>query len=82
LRHLAAAEPENADYQRVVSIALHNLGDVLRLFGQDEQARELYQEGLGILQKLAADEPIRADYQGDLEAAVARLQAEEHEQHV
>jgi hypothetical protein len=56
-----------------VSVSLNNVARVLVGLGQGEQARQLYTESLEIARRLAAAEPERADYQRDLETALARF---------
>lgn len=47
-RRLVTAEPGRADYQRDLSVSLNKLGDVLGALGEGEQARQHYDESLGI----------------------------------
>jgi tetratricopeptide (TPR) repeat protein len=66
---LAEAEPDRADYQRVLSVSYSKVGDLYRALGQGEQARRAYQQDLAIAERLAQAEPDRAEYQRDLSAS-------------
>ena len=49
------------------------MGDLLRALGQGEQAKTFYEKSLRISERLAADEPNRADYQRDLSVSYEKM---------
>jgi hypothetical protein len=49
------------------------LGDLLSALGQGEQAKTFFEKSLRIRERLAADEPNRADYQTDIVVPLVRL---------
>jgi hypothetical protein len=69
----ASAEPQQADYQRDLSVSYERMGDLYRALGQGEATREAYQQALEIAQRLASAEPQRADYQWDLVSSLLRI---------
>jgi hypothetical protein len=63
---LAARDPANTDWQRVLSVSCSKIGDVQ--VGQDDlpSALSSYKQGLEIREKLAARDPANTDWQRDL----------------
>ena len=59
--------------ERNLSVSYNKLGDLLSALGQGEQAKTLYEKSLLIIERLAADEPNRADYQTDLVVSLLRM---------
>jgi tetratricopeptide (TPR) repeat protein len=66
LTDLVAEAPEDLDYQRDLSVAQTELGDVLAIEGELPAAFKLYQDALGIEQRLAQSDPSEPVIQRDL----------------
>jgi tetratricopeptide (TPR) repeat protein len=64
---------ELRDDQRNLSVSYNKLGDFLSALGQGEQAKTFFEKSLCIFERLAADEPNRADYQRDLSVSYNKL---------
>ncbi|MEJ2851873.1 MULTISPECIES: CHAT domain-containing protein, partial [unclassified Saccharothrix] len=85
----AVGNPDNAGYQRDLSISHDRLGDLAVARGDTNKAEQHYQTGLGIAQRLVTADPDNAEYQRDLsishdrlgELAVARGDTNKAEQH-
>ncbi len=75
IRQLAEADPTSADKQRDLSVSYIKLGDVSKLAGNLQAARDYFDKGLGISRKLAEDDPDRnnADKQRDLSITFYKL---------
>lgn len=73
MERLVQAEPDQADYQRNLSVSYDRVGDVYQDLGQGEKARDAYQKALRIRERLAKAEPDRADYQVDLVNSLYRV---------
>jgi tetratricopeptide (TPR) repeat protein len=73
LAQRCGAEPRRADYQRDLSVSYNRLGDLMGTLGNGEAAREYFQKGLDIRERLAGAEPQRADYQRDLSVSYEKL---------
>ena len=70
---LAAADPNNASWQRDLSVSYDRVGDVLSMQGRLDDALAAYRASLAIRERLAAAEPDRADYQRDIVVSLAKL---------
>jgi tetratricopeptide (TPR) repeat protein len=66
LAMLAAAEPSNADWQRLLAVSLGRRGDLLHAQGDTGAALEAYRSGLAIRERLAAADPSNVGLQDDL----------------
>ena len=66
-------EPGNSEWQRDLSISYNNLGDVERAAGNLGAARERYEAGIAIGDRLAALEAGNALWQRDLWAGNGKL---------
>ena len=75
IRQLAEADPTSAVKQRDLSVSYNKLGDVSKLAGDLQAARDFFEKGLGISRKLAEDDPDRnnADKQRDLFVSYIKL---------
>ncbi len=75
IRQLAEADPTSAVKQRDLSVSYNKLGDVSKLAGDLQAARDFFEKGLGISRKLAEDDPDRnnADKQRDLSITFYKL---------
>jgi tetratricopeptide (TPR) repeat protein len=69
----AAADPDNADWQRDLSLAYDRLGDVAVKAGQLDTARAWFEQSLAISETLAAADPDTADRQRDLTLSYENL---------
>jgi tetratricopeptide (TPR) repeat protein len=67
---VAAADPDNADWQRDLSASHLNIGVVLQTRGDLGGALQAYRAALEIAQRLAAAEPHNAKRQRDLSARI------------
>lgn len=70
---LAKREPDNAGWQRDLSISQERLGDALQAQGDLNAAREAYQASLAIRARLATDNPANTASQRDLSIIQQRL---------
>lgn len=55
------------------SVSYNKWGDLLSALGQSEQAKTFYEKDLAIAERLAGDEPDRADYQTDVVVSLSRI---------
>ncbi len=72
-RRLAEAAPENADFQRDLSVGLERLGNTERYLCHNESALKHYQDSHAIAQRLAEAAPENAGFQRDLSVTLDRL---------
>ena len=72
-RRLAAQDPGNACWQRVLAAAHNRVGDVWQAQGKLEEAQAAYAEYLAISRRLAAQDPSNAGWQRDLAVTCVRL---------
>jgi tetratricopeptide (TPR) repeat protein len=70
---LAQAEPGRADYQRDLSVSYERIGDLFRVLGKGDDARQAFAKALAIRERLAQAEPGRADYQRDLSVSYNKM---------
>src|SRR5437764_489362 len=68
-----ASGPDNAEWQRDLSLALATIGDFKAAAGDIAGAREAFAECLAIRRRLAERNPANADWQRDLAVALRRL---------
>ena len=66
LAGLAAEKPDDKLYQRDLSVAYAEVGDVLRTQGKLSEALRVYRESLAIVERLAMADPGNAGFQYDL----------------
>ena len=70
---LAAADPNNADWQRDLSVSHNKIGDVLQRQGDLNAALQAFRNSMTIRQKLAAADPNNAEWQRDLSISHDRI---------
>jgi tetratricopeptide (TPR) repeat protein len=70
---LAARDPDNAEWQRDLSISFDRIGDVQRARGNLDAALEAYRDSLAIREKLAAHDPGNTGWQRDLIVSNVKL---------
>jgi tetratricopeptide (TPR) repeat protein len=70
---LAKADPNNAGWQRDLSVSYNKVGDVLAAQGNLTEALQSFRDGLDIAERLAKADPNNADWQRDLAISNERL---------
>jgi tetratricopeptide (TPR) repeat protein len=70
---LAKADPNNAGWQRDLSVSYSRVGDVLRAQGNLTDALKYYRDSLAIADRLAKADPNKAGWQGDLSVSYDRV---------
>jgi tetratricopeptide (TPR) repeat protein len=70
---LAAADPQNAGWQRDLSVSHNKIGDVLRAQGNLAQALDAFKASRAIAERLAAADPQNAEWQRDLAVSHERV---------
>jgi hypothetical protein len=70
---LAAADRDNADWQRDLSVSHNKIGDVLQRQGDLNGALAAYRAGMAIAERLAAADRDNADWQRDLAFSLYRM---------
>ncbi len=70
---MAKVEPENAGWQRDLSLSYSKVGDVLMAQGNLAEAQKSYQDSLAVADRLAKVDPENADLQRDLAMSQGRL---------
>jgi tetratricopeptide (TPR) repeat protein len=73
LRGLVAAEPENTDYRRSLSLSDNKIGDVLRVKGDLTGALGRYRDGQAISRTLMQKDPGNIQWQRDLSIGDDRI---------
>jgi len=73
VKRLADREPDNAGWQRDVSVSLGKMGDVLLEQGNLEGARRAYEQAMEIAKQLAEREPGHVGWQTDLVVSQSRV---------
>jgi tetratricopeptide (TPR) repeat protein len=68
-RHLAEQDPNDADWQRELTMALSRVGHVLHAQGNLTAAQAAFEEDLAISRRLAEQDPSNAGWQRDLAVA-------------
>ena len=71
--HLASRDPENAGWQRDLSVCHEKMGDIAVAQGNLAQAETSYQAGLEIRKHLASRNPDNADWQHDLSVSHGKI---------
>jgi len=66
-------DPQNSQWQRDLSVSYNKLGDLLTAQGNLNEARENYQRGLEIRERLAEMDPQNIGWQRDLGVSYERL---------
>ncbi len=69
---LVVRDPDNAEWQRDLSVSHNKVGEILQLQGKAATALESFRTALGIAERLAARDPGNADWQRDLIVAYVR----------
>jgi tetratricopeptide (TPR) repeat protein len=72
---LAKSDPQNADWQRGLSVLHERLGDVLIAQSNPGEALTQYEASLAIRQVIARGDPDNINWQGDLALAYERVGA-------
>ena len=70
---LAASDPKNSDWQRVLSVSFNKVAGILEVQGEREQALAQYTQSLAIREKLAASDPKNSDWQRDLSVSYEKV---------
>ena len=73
LQQLAAADPDNAEAQRSLSIAYEKIGGVSLQLGDTVAARDAYQRSLKIFERRAVADPTSVEAQTDLAYSLLQL---------
>ena len=66
IEKLAAADPNNTQWQRDLSISHNRIGNMLAQAGRREEALAEFRTGLAIVEKLVAADPDNIEWQTDL----------------
>jgi tetratricopeptide (TPR) repeat protein len=66
VQDLAARDPNNAEWQRDLSVSYERVGDISAARGDRDGALKTYLDGLEIRKQLAARDPSNAEWQRDL----------------
>ena len=67
---LAKADPNNAGWQRDLSVSYNKIGDVLVAQGNLPEALKSFRDGLAITERLAKADPNNAGWQRDLSVSL------------
>ena len=70
---MAKADPENAVWQRDLSLSYSRVGDALMAQGNLAEALKSYQEGLAVADRLAKFDPENPSWQRDLAIGQGRV---------
>ena len=70
---LAKAEPDNADWQRNLSVSYNKIGTVQQAQGDLTKAVQAYRDGLAIQERLAQADPGNAGWQRDLTVSYNKI---------
>jgi tetratricopeptide (TPR) repeat protein len=81
ISRLAAAHPDNAEWQRDVSVTQDRVGDTQKALGHLPEALASYQAGLAIRDKLVKADPTNAGWQRDLSISYNDIADVELQQH-
>jgi tetratricopeptide (TPR) repeat protein len=73
LAGLAAEKPDDITYQRDLSVAYDEVGDVLVAQGNLAEALKSFRDGLAIRERLAKADPNNAGWQRDLQFTIGRI---------
>src|SRR5215472_6894926 len=73
MRKLAASDPDNAVWQRDVSVSLEKVGDLGLAAGDRAGALAAYEESLAIRRKLSATDPDNAVWQRDVSVSLEKV---------
>ena len=63
---LIQRDPNNAEWQRDLSVSYNKIGDISAARGDRDGALKAYKDGLDIAKQLAARDPNNAEWQRDL----------------
>ena len=70
---LAGRDPNNAEWQRDLSVSYNKVGDVRAARGDRDGALKAYEDGLGIRKALAEHDPKNAQWQRDLSVSYEKI---------
>jgi tetratricopeptide (TPR) repeat protein len=70
---LAARDPNNAEWQRDLSVSYERVGDISAARGDRDAALKAYKDGLDIAKQLAARDPSNAEWQRDIAYSYWRI---------
>ncbi len=70
---VARSQPDNAGWQRDLSVSYNKVGDVLVAQGQLADALKAYRDSLAIAERLAKDDPQNAGWQRDLSVSYNKV---------
>jgi tetratricopeptide (TPR) repeat protein len=70
---LTTSAPGNAEFDRMLSVGCHMLGDIEQALGNSQGAITLYQRGLGISERLSCNDPENTMFASDLALSYNRL---------
>ena len=70
---VARSQPDNADWQRDLSVSYNKVGDVLAAQGNLPEALKAYRDSLAIRERLAKADPGNAGWQRDLSVAYIKV---------
>ncbi len=72
-KQLAARDPNNAEWQRDLSVSYNKIGDISAARGDRDGALKAYKDGLDIAKQLAARDPANVVWQTDLVVSAWKL---------
>ena len=70
---MAKVDPENAVWQRDLSLSYSRVGDALMAQSNLAEALKSYQEGLAVADRLAKSDPENADWQRDVSISYKKI---------
>src|SRR5579883_3482714 len=73
LQSLLRSDPNNAEWQRDLSVSYNKIGDIRAARGDRDGALKAYEDGLDIRKRLAARDPNNAEWQRDLSVSYDRV---------
>jgi len=72
---LAEADPDNAGFQRDLSVSYNRLGDLAVAAGDGKAARDFFEKALAVRKKIAEADPDNAGFQRDLIVSLVKMAA-------
>ncbi len=72
-KRLAARDPNNAEWQRDLSVSTNKIGDIRAARGDRDGALKAYEDGLDIRKRLAARDPNNVEWQRDLSVSTNKI---------
>jgi tetratricopeptide (TPR) repeat protein len=73
MQNLLAIEPDNADWQRGLSVSNGNIGEVLEAQGKLEEALAAYRDSLTISKALVAKDASNTEWQRDVSVSAGKI---------